>query len=125
MLRKKKPKRDSGTRPKVKNPRAPARDEKHLAKVRQEACYVAGRWDACEGGSEAHHVRCLGPRSMGVRKSDYLTVPLCRWHHIGLHRSKEETFWNFYNAEPADFIWGFSPEGKAAIEALTSNRTAK
>lgn len=118
-LRKKKPKRDSGTRSRTK--KGPARDAKHLAKVRAYGCI--GKGYSFQGGVqweviEAHHVRCIGPRTMGKRVSDYLAVPLCRSCHAELHRGKEEEFWRLNEIDPAAWIRSFSEEGRKALMEL-------
>ncbi len=115
MLAKRKKRRDSGTRSKVS--KGPARDEKHLAKVRLENCLFCQRF----GPNEAHHIR-LGLRTMGVRKSDYLAVPLCNACHRMLHEGKEEHFWNGALTAPGPWIANFSPQGRAALEALQPRR---
>ncbi len=105
--------------------KGPARDPEHLARVRAEGCLVCKgigmlTW-ARKEASEAHHVRCIGPRTMGVRVSDYLTVPLCKHHHTRLHEGSEAKFWReylYHPLDPAAWISNFSPEGKAAIAAL-------
>jgi hypothetical protein len=116
MLRKKKkPKRDSGTRSRVR--KGPVRDEKHLEKVRECGCLAGG--NHCVPLIHAHHVR-LGLRTMGVRKSDYLTVPLCDWHHRLLHEvyGSEQKFWDGHLIDPKNWIRAFSPEGRKAIAEL-------
>ncbi len=111
--------------------KGPARDEKHLAKVRAFGCVVLAvsvRAQNCGGYVEAHHVRCLGPRTMGKRKSDYLTIPLCFAHHQGYRLDSahgdwgEAKFWEWHKINPAAWIASFSPEGRAALEALQPRR---
>jgi hypothetical protein len=57
----------------------------------------------------AHHLR-IGLRTMGVRVSDHLTVPLCSSHHDELHRGKEETFWAMKGVNPLRWIEEFHGE---------------
>ena len=120
MIRKKKKKPNPlkpSTRSRVS--KGPARDEKHLARVRRARCL----W--CEVPSEirqAHHVRCISYRTMGVRVSDYLAVPLCDYCHRFLHSGDEETFWKMIGVDPAAWIASFSPEGRAAIQELKINK---
>lgn len=99
--------------------KGPARDENHLAKVRQNFCLLYAEEHASYGQSfptEAHHVRSLTPRTMGVRVSDYLTVPLCRACHALLHMyGNEAKWWKVQKINPADFIAQFSKEGAAEI----------
>ncbi len=119
MLRKTKKRRDSGTRSKVS--KGPARDEKHLARVRASPCLAcATSWG--DFPNEAHHIRCIGPRTMGKRVSDYLTVPLCKRHHAKLHTMNEADFWIVCNVQYRRWIAGFSEFGRAAIEALQPRR---
>ncbi len=104
--------------------KGPARDKAHLARVRQWACIVCVNESlrgmmVGSGPIQAHHVRCIAPRSMGVRVSDYLTVPLCGEHHSVLHSLNEYRFWYNRHIDPRDFIRGFSPEGAAEIKRLT------
>ena len=129
MLRKRKAKRDSGTRSRVS--KGPARDAKHLEKVRAQPCMVCGeRFDGIRMLTviHAHHVRELLPRTMGRRISDHFTVPLCEGHHSdqsplwSLHKENNVGWWHAYGFDSADvFNWiaSFSTEGKTAIKALT------
>jgi len=129
MLRKRTKPRDkgkaAGTRSKVR--KGPARDEKHLARVRMGSCAICGVialsgdnwWKLPALLNEAHHVRSLAPRSMGKRVSDYLTISLCNQHHRELHKGKEEAFWKAYRRDPARIISNFSEEGRQAIAELT------
>ncbi len=128
MLRKKAPKRDSGTRSRVS--KKPARDEKHLKRVREQSCLVCCQEYRCEFFWDtkypvrAHHVRELFPRTSGRKISDYLTVPLCEYHHSdqstgdSLHKHNNADWWRSHGIDPAAWISRFSAEGKAAIEAL-------
>ena len=100
--------------------KGPARDAKHLAKVREWGCIVC----MARGPSEAHHVR-LGLRTMGKRKSDYLTVPLCSVHHSKLHTMNEGDFWIVCNVWPRDWIARFSKEGAAEIAAIDGAAVGK
>lgn len=137
MLRKKKPKpkntfkemyrltkhlrgRDSGTRSRVS--KGPARDAKHLERIRSCPCLVCGatRNQAIWGGIQAHHVRCIGPRTMGKRVSDYITTPLCNYCHARLHEHDEASWWASRCIDPRAFIRSFSPEGRAALDELES-----
>ena len=93
--------------------KGPARDKEHLAFIRSLSCCVCHR-----SGSQAHHVRSIGPRTMGKRVSDYLTISLCRQHHATLHSMNEGDFWTSCNLSPARWIATVSAEGKAEIAAL-------
>ncbi len=129
MLRKKAPKRDSGTRSRVS--KKPVRDEKHLKRVRAEICLacrgdILGQVDR-GGPVRAHHVRELFPRTAGRKISDYLTVPLCENHHSdqspwdSLHKHNNADWWQARGIDPAAWISRFSAEGKAAIAALSKD----
>ena len=104
----------AGTRSRVK--KGPARDPKHLFKVRLSPCLVCIGWGDIP--NEAHHVRCIAPRTMGKRVSDYLTVSLCKRHHAKLHTMNEADFWIVCNVRPAEEIAQFSEEGRQAIAEL-------
>lgn len=47
-------------------------------------CCVGGA--ACCGRIEAAHVDHAGGKGMGIKVSDWATVPLCSHHHAELHR---------------------------------------
>lgn len=98
--------------------KGPERDKAHLAKVRADTCMVP--WWTFGGCQpvEAHHVRCIAPRMMGKRVSDYLAVPLCRTHHAMLHSMNEQEFWDFIGRDPRQWIRSFSPEGARALEEV-------
>ena len=104
--------------------KGPARDEKHLERVRSQPC-IAINYGRHDGPVEAHHVTILEPRCMQRKPSDYLTVPLCRGHHTGFpHCSAhgqegERMFWSgIQGIDPAAWIAAFSKEGRQAIEQL-------
>lgn len=109
--------------------KGPARNEKHLAKVRRQKCLICphvgiGRQST---PTHTHHCRALNGGMMGIRPSDFLVVPLCAEHHLdqfptGLHKLGEANFWliakSAYGVDPAAWIAQFSPEGAAEIERL-------
>ncbi len=100
------------TRSRSKVSKGPARDARHLARVRLERCLFCD----CDGiPRQAHHVRCIAYRSMGKRVSDYLAVPLCSPCHRMLHEGKEEHFWRGAWTAPGPWIARFSPEGAAEL----------
>lgn len=107
--------------------KGPARDEAHLAKVRGAPCAICVlSMRNPLAPSEAHHVRCVSPRTMGKRVSDYLTIALCREHHAALHMRGDEAAWWFeHYANPGIWIANFSPEGKAALAALEAAASGK
>lgn len=71
--------------------KGPARDEKHLALVREQRCLVTGV--SGQYLIAAHHPKGMFPRTTGVRISDLLTVPLLHRKHTlyadSLHEFKE------------------------------------
>lgn len=69
---------------------SPDRDRSYLDIVRGEICAV---WHAdhnrCAGVTEAAHLEVHGK---GIKASDYLTVPLCTFHHREQHQLGIATF---------------------------------
>ena len=64
------------------------RDREHTKFVAQQPCLICGRQP-----SDAHHLRFAQHTALGRKVSDEFTVPLCRGHHRGLHRSGDEAGW--------------------------------
>jgi hypothetical protein len=64
------------------------RDRPHLEFVSSQPCLLCGRRP-----SDAHHLRFAQPRALGRRVSDEFVVPLCRTHHLVLHRRGDEAAW--------------------------------
>jgi len=64
------------------------RNKAHLAFVRAQPCLVCQRLPC-----DAHHLKFSQPRSLGRKVSDEFTVPLCRDHHLDLHRHGNEVAW--------------------------------
>jgi len=64
------------------------RSKAHLAYVRAQPCMVCQR-EPCD----AHHLKFAQTRALGRKVSDEFTVPLCRDHHIDLHRYGNEIAW--------------------------------
>lgn len=64
------------------------RNKAHLAFVGAQPCLVCRR-SPCD----AHHLKFAQPRSLGRKVSDEFTVPLCRDHHLDLHRYGNEIAW--------------------------------
>ena len=64
------------------------RNKAHLAFVRAQPCLVCRRLPC-----DAHHLKFAQPRSLGRKVSDEFTVPLCRDHHLDLHRYGNEVAW--------------------------------
>ena len=62
---------------------------RHLERVSNLGCLI------CESPAQVHHIRTERI------KNDFLTIPLCREHHLGdfsIHMSKEQ-FTNIYGSE--------------------------
>lgn len=97
--------------------KGPARDKAHLASIRLARCVACGTTPC-----EAHHVRCIGPRTMGKRVSDHLAIALCNRHHAKLHTMNEGDFWIVCNIRPAKWIAQFSAEGAATIDQIEAQR---
>lgn len=85
---------------------APIYDDKHLALVRAQPCLVSGA-----SGCVAHHARGMFLRTMGVRVTDFVAVPLLPTLHDGyghsLHNHGSERSWWSYNGWPKErlFAW--------------------
>lgn len=75
--------------------------------------YVAGHdscvaWEECappryhlsSQPSVAHHVRMGGNGGMGVKPSDYRTVPLTDLEHRALHQMGEKEYWRRVGVDP-------------------------
>lgn len=77
----------------VKTPRC----AHYLAFVRSQACAVSGS----DHGVVAHHVR-MHPHGggVGLKPSDYRTVPLNQMRHLELHQHGEKSFWQKWNVIP-------------------------
>lgn len=76
--------------------KGPARSGDWLARIRSKPCLICAH-NCQTGPSRAHHTRGLFPRTMGVRVSDLLCLPLCDWHHTtgpdALHKTGDEAAW--------------------------------
>ena len=64
------------------------RNREDLRYVAQQACLVCGRKP-----SDPHHLGFTQPRALGRKVSDEFAVPLCRGHHRGAHRARDERAW--------------------------------
>ena len=80
------------------------RNKEHLRAVAKQPCLVCGRRP-----SQAHHLRYLQPRGLGLKPSDEFAVPLCRLHHRALHAAgDEEAWWRQQKVDPvpeAERLW--------------------
>ena len=64
------------------------RNKAHLRFVAAQPCLICRR-SPCD----AHHLKFAQPRALGRKVSDEYTVPLCRDHHVELHRQGNERAW--------------------------------
>jgi ERF superfamily len=80
------------------------RNKAHLKFVAEQPCLICGRRP-----SDAHHLRFMQPRALGLKASDEFTVPLCRIHHRAVHRaSDEQACWQEARIDPlniAQQLW--------------------
>lgn len=83
----------------------PKRSEAHLRFVASQPCLVCQRVPC-----DAHHLKFAQLRSLGRKVSDEFTVPLCRDHHLQLHRQGNEGVWwanlKIAPLETAKELWG-------------------
>ena len=70
---------------------ATPRSDEYLEFVRSHPCAV------CKKPADSHHA--FGRRGIGVKSSDYTCVPLCRVHHIELHRTHRRQFESDYQID--------------------------
>jgi hypothetical protein len=72
------------------------RSPSHLARLRKLACCIP---DCRRQPVDAHHLSHVQPKGRGLKASDSLTVPLCRWTHhsetspLGVHHVGSEADW--------------------------------
>lgn len=74
------------------------RNAKYLAWIRQQNCLVTGM-DFTETDMVAHHVRAAGGGGMGLKPSDYQTIPLTALQHSFLHQGIEKRFYERFNID--------------------------
>ena len=72
------------------------RDSSYLAFVRTQPCCISG----LTTGVVAHHVRMMGGGGVGLKPSDYLSVPLHHEVHQKLHSQGEGAFWAEKDVRP-------------------------
>ena len=77
------------------------RDKAYLSFIRSRSCLVTGR-----SGENivAHHVRMGNRGGMGLKPSDYMTVPLDAIQHTILHNQGEKSFWKNRGINPDQHI---------------------
>lgn len=99
----------------VKSSKAGRKNEAYLAFVREhESClswasaplYYGDDLRQADGfpGVVSHHVRMGGAGGMGLKPSDYRTVPLTDQEHRELHQNGEPSFWNSRGVNPDEVI---------------------
>jgi len=64
------------------------RNKAHLLHVAQQPCLICARKP-----SDAHHLRFMQARALGLKASGEFTVPLCRMHHRQAHHAGDERKW--------------------------------
>lgn len=103
-------------------PKEPARkrSKAHLAFVRGMPCLICKRTPV-----DAHHLKFAQPRALGRKVSDEFTVPLCRSHHLALHRQGDErAWWADIQVDPqpvARDLWATSPAHASEEPPLRSS----
>ncbi|MET4290114.1 hypothetical protein ABIB06_000265 [Bradyrhizobium sp. LB8.2] len=84
------------------------RSKDHLAFIRSQGCLICQNTPV-----DAHHLKFAQPRALGRKVSDEFTVPLCRSHHLSLHRHGDErAWWTNLQISPllvAKELWDASP----------------
>jgi hypothetical protein len=84
------------------------RSKDHLGFIRSQGCLVCQKTPA-----DAHHLKFAQPRALGRKVGDEFTVPLCRSHHLSLHRHGDErAWWTNLQISPlpiAKELWDASP----------------
>ncbi len=98
------------------------RDREHLRFVAQQPCLVCARTP-----SDAHHLRHMQPRALGLKASDEFTVPLCRIHHRALHRTgNEQQWWRSTKIDPlkvAQRLWRSSRRKNGRLQDTPRRRS--
>lgn len=75
------------------------KDKKYLKYVDSRGCCVGEIHGGCSGQVAAHHTSTGG---MGMKSSDYETIPLCHGHHRGYTKSahnmgkRNNEFYEYY-----------------------------
>jgi len=71
------------------------RNEDYLRFIRRQICLVEGN----DYNVVAHHVRLGQNGGMGLKPSDYRTIPLFTRRHIELHNTGERSFYKKYGID--------------------------
>jgi hypothetical protein len=96
------------------------RSPRHLAWIRTLPCTIPDCW---RQPVDPHHLTHIQPKGRGLRASDALTVPLCRWGHhsatsaTGVHHVGDERAWWLR--------WQINPVAIAARLWVESNQQRK
>jgi ERF superfamily protein len=107
------------------------RNKAHLHHVAQQPCLICARQPA-----DAHHLRFMQPRGLGLKVSDEFAVPLCRMHHRQVHHAgNERAWWQMIAIDPTKIarrLWEETraskkgaPPGGPAAEANGSSKPAE
>jgi hypothetical protein len=103
------------------------RSKIHLLFVGSQPCLICQRLPC-----DAHHLKFAQPKALGRKVSDEFTVPLCRDHHIELHRFGNEMAWwaNMQIAamDVAKALWQTSPvhgTDRLQIESSQTDRAKR
>jgi hypothetical protein len=95
------------------------RSKRHLRFVASQPCLVCQRTPC-----DAHHLKFAQLRSLGRKVSDEFTVPLCRDHHLQLHRQGNEAAWwanlKIAPLETAKELWSVTLRQEASSVSETT-----
>jgi ERF superfamily len=95
------------------------RSKSHLRFVASQPCLVCQRTPC-----DAHHLKFAQLRSLGRKVSDEFTVPLCRDHHLQLHRQGNEAAWwanlKIAPLETAKELWSVTLRQEASSVSETT-----
>lgn len=81
----------------IEKPKTP-RSKKYMAWIRTQICSISGSsWEVI-----AHHVQVNNPNGVGMKVSDYRTIPLANEEHINLHSLSicEKEYWINNETDP-------------------------
>ena len=76
----------------------PFRNAKYLSWIRQQYCVVTGM-DFTQTDMVAHHVRHGHNGGMGIKPSDYCTIPLTAFQHAKLHQGVESEYYKLFELD--------------------------
>jgi hypothetical protein len=99
------------------------RNKAHLKFVASQPCLVCQRTPC-----DAHHLKFAQPRMLGRKVSDEFAVPLCRDHHLQLHKNGNEAAWwaniKIAPIKIAKDLWDASLRQEAALPIKPSESVA-